>query len=107
VTDKPPLPERTFDAWPRIHADLTDGSDTARIIRLATSAADGWALGPDGPFKNPTLTLSEITGNVVREALLHLLELGLIDIDAERMRAAKGWPLRRGDFLPDSEETKP
>jgi len=97
---KPPLPTGTFDPWPRIAINTERGTDAARIIRLATRAADDWALGPNGVYKQPGMSLAEITGNCVAEALLHLLELGLVDIDADRLNAAKGVPCRRSDFLP-------
>jgi hypothetical protein len=91
---KPPLPERTFDPWPRIEVDTSEGSDFHRLNRIAGHAATGWALGPDGAY-TPGRTLADIVDNAVREALLHLLELGLIDIDAARMHAAPGWPTHR------------
>jgi len=97
---KPPLPTGTFAPWPRIEVDTERGTDAARIIRLATGAADDWALGPNGVYKQPGMSLAEITGNCVKEALLHLLELGLIDIDADRLNVARGVPCRRRDFLP-------
>lgn len=94
MTDKPPLPARTFDPWPRIDVDTTEGGDFHRLNRIAGHAATGWALGPDGAYAQQR-TLADIVDNSVREALLHLLELGLIDIDSERMWAASGWPTQR------------
>jgi hypothetical protein len=95
VTDqKPPLPERTFDPWPRIPIDTSEGSNFHRLNRIAGHAATGWALGPDGTYAQ-NLTLAETVDGAVREALLHLLELGLIDIDSQRMHAAPGWPTHR------------
>lgn len=88
-TDKPPLPARTFDPWPRITVDTSDDRDFHRLNRIAGNAATGWALGPDGAYAQ-SLTLAEVVDGAVREALLHLLELGLIDIDAQRMHAAPG-----------------
>lgn len=38
---------------------------------------------------------AEVVDHPAREALLHILELGLIDIDSERMHAAPGWPTHR------------
>jgi len=92
--EKPPLPARTFDPWPRIPVDTSSDSDFHHLNRIAGHAATGWALGPDGAYA-PNRTLADIVDNAVREALLHLLELGLIDIDSERMNAAPGWPTRR------------
>jgi hypothetical protein len=93
-TDKPLLPARMFDPWPRIPVDT--GPDTAfhHIDRIAGHAATHWALGPAGTYAQ-NLTLAQTVDGAVREALLHLLELGLIDIDAERLNAAPGWPMHR------------
>lgn len=95
MTDpKPPLPARMFDPWPRLEVDTTSGSDFYRLNRIAGHAATGWALGPAGAYAQ-NRTLAEVVDGAVREALLHLLELGLIDIDHERMHAAPGWPTQR------------
>lgn len=91
---KPPLPDRILDPWPRIPVDTSEGSDFHRLNRIAGHAATGWALGPDGAYAQQR-TLADIVDNSVREALLHLLELGLIDIDATRMHSAPGWPTHR------------
>ncbi|MFE7559648.1 hypothetical protein [Kitasatospora sp. NPDC057500] len=97
---KPALPARAFGPWPRIPVDTGEGTDAARLLRLAHSAATDWAISDTGVYKDPTLTMAAIVDHVLREGLLHLLELGLIDIDTDRMRAAKGIPLRRSDLLP-------
>lgn len=94
MTDKPPLPARMFDPWPRIPVDTNEGSDFHRLNRIAGNAATGWALGPQGAYAQH-LTLAEVVDGAVREALLHVLELGLIDIDSARMHAAPGWPNHR------------
>ncbi len=91
---KPPLPARMPDPWPRVDVDTTEGSDFHRLNRIAGHAATGWALGPEGAYAQQR-TLADIVDNAVREALLHILELGLIDIDSERMHAAHGWPTQR------------
>jgi hypothetical protein len=91
---KPPLPARTFGPWPRIDVDTSNDSDFHRLNRIAGHAATGWAVGPDGAYAQ-NLTLAEVVDGAVREALLHLLELGLIDIDSQRMNDASGWPTRR------------
>jgi hypothetical protein len=101
MPEKPPLPERLFDPWERIPVDQ-EASPFKEIRSLAVSAADDWLLGDDGPYKQPGMTGAQMTWRIVEEALLHLLELGLIDIDAERIAAAKGWPLSRTAFLPTS-----
>ena len=94
VNDKPPLPERMFDPWPRIPIDTREGSDFHHLNRIAGNAATGWALSPDGAYAKGR-TLADTVDHAVREALLHVLELGLIDIDSERMHAAPGWPTHR------------
>lgn len=92
--DKPPLPDRMLAPWPRITVDTSPGTDFHRIDRIAGHAATHWVLGPDGTYKQ-NLTLAETIDGAVREALLHLLELGLIDIDSDRLNAAPGWPVSR------------
>ncbi|MFJ7990349.1 hypothetical protein [Streptomyces sp. NPDC096351] len=94
VTAKPPTPAGLND-WERIPVDTRKGSDFAIIDRVASSAARAWAINsPDGPMKKPAPLMHAIDG-AVHEALLHLLELGVIDIDTDRLRGASGWPLRR------------
>jgi hypothetical protein len=106
-TDKPPIPTGFPFDWPRIPTDDADGTDAWQIIRIATRAGDQWAIGAHGPYQQPGMSLSEITGGVIREALLHLLELGLIDIDGDRMHSASGWPVRREQFLPAATPEEP
>lgn len=95
MVEKPPLPERMFDPFPRIPVDTSDGSPFATIRELAIGAAHGWAFGPDGPYKSPGQTHAQITRSEITDALLHLLELGFIDIDTDRLNAAPGWPIHR------------
>lgn len=92
---KPPLPVRMLDPLLRIAVDTADGSPFATVRELAISAAHRWMLGPDGPYRSPGQTGAQVTRAEITEALLHLLELGLIDIDTERLAAAPGWPLHR------------
>jgi len=99
VISKPPLPTRMFDPWPRIPIDTTADSDFHHINRTAGSAATGWAVGPEGAYAQ-NLTLAEVVDGAVREALLHLLELGLIDIDSDRLNAAPGLPTHRERTAP-------
>lgn len=94
MKEKPPLPSHTFGPWSRIPVDTSDGTDFHRLDRIAGQAATNWALGPEGTYKK-NLTLADTVSGAVREALLHILELGLIDIDSERMNAASGWPMQR------------
>lgn len=92
---KPPLPAGMFDPFPLIDVDTSDGSPFARILRLATGAARGWTFSADGPYKSPGQTGAQVTHMEITEVLLYLLELGLIDIDVERLEAAPGIPLHR------------
>jgi hypothetical protein len=82
---KPALPNGWAAPIERIHVDQSNGSDFREILRIATLAADTWSTGPDGPYKQPGMTLAQISQQQVAEALLQLLELGLIDIDSERL----------------------
>lgn len=97
---KPPIPARMFDDWPRIPVDTSRDSVFTRVERIAQGAAAGRVLGPEGPYKRPDQSLAEIVHGAVREGLLHLAELGLIDIDAERLDAAHGYPIHRNTFRP-------
>lgn len=97
MADKPPLPTALFGELARIPVDETEGSDFHEALRIGTFAADAWAMGPDGPYRHPEMTGANRTRHEVREALLHLLELGVIDIDGERLAALleHGVPLGR------------
>lgn len=94
---KPALPDSMFGAYPRISVDETENGDFHEVLRIATLAASAWATGPDGPYSHPEMTGAESTHCQVREALLHLFELGVIDIDSERLEAAlaHGVPIGR------------
>ncbi|PZG49862.1 hypothetical protein C1I98_11140 [Spongiactinospora gelatinilytica] len=92
---KPPLPTAHGEPIPRIQVDEREGGPFDQIRHIATIAVDLWSVGPDGPYYNPTQTRAETTRLQMREALLYLLELGLIDIDAERLAASRSWPARR------------
>lgn len=94
MTDKPSLPARAFDPWPRMTVDTSTGSDFHRLNRIAGDAATMWAVGPDGAYAQH-LTLAQIVDGAVHEALLHLLELGFLDIDHDRMNAAPAIPMHR------------
>lgn len=80
--DKPPLPAERFASWSRMEIDEAEGGDFDRIWRGATSAATG--LMVSGTVKYP-LSPYEIASAAVKEGLLYLLEMGLIDIDSERL----------------------
>jgi hypothetical protein len=72
---------------PLVVVDETEGSTFDRIRRIGVGAANGWALGPHGPYKRPGMTGADIAHGQVRTALLHLLELGLIRIDEDALEA--------------------
>lgn len=91
---KPPAPADWNSEWLRITVDPAD-TETAWTIKLAISAAHGWLLGPQGPFHCEGMTPANVTGEAVRQGLLHLLELGLIDIDRDRLNQATSFPLHR------------
>lgn len=81
ANSKPSLPE-PFGTWPRIPVNQAEGGDFDRIHRAATSAATG--LFVSGTMQLP-LTPYEIATAAMKEGLLYLLEMGLIDIDSERL----------------------
>lgn len=77
-----------------VEVDESEGSLFDRIRRIAEGAANGWALGPNGFYRQPGMTGADIAHGQVRAALLHLLELGLIRIDEQRlneMRMYQPW----------------
>ncbi|GAA2770462.1 hypothetical protein XF35_38940 [Streptomyces platensis subsp. clarensis] len=95
MTTKPPLPTDRLADWARIAVDTADQGDFAAINRIAGFAASSWTVNsPDGPLAKPMPLMQAVDG-AVREALLHLLELGLIDIDTDRLWAAHSWPMHR------------
>jgi hypothetical protein len=96
VTAKPAIPTDPFGEWTRIPVATAEGSDFAEILRTAIFVADHWLLGPDGPY-NTDQPQASVTRGTVREALLHLLELGFIDIDTDRLHAADWIPMQRDD----------
>lgn len=98
-TPKPPLPAAMFLDWPRIPVDTAENTPYAYINRIAGRAARNWALGPDGPYHREQ-PLAHVIDRAVSEALLHLMELGLIDVDTARINAAPGIPWTRHDFRP-------
>jgi len=84
MTTKPPIPANLGDPYPRIAVDQADGGDFDAIRRMATFATDGWVFSPDGA-RAKWLPPAQFHGALITEALLHLLELGVIDIDHDRL----------------------
>lgn len=95
--DKPAL--SPFGPFERIEVDETD-QDVALILMIAIASADDWMLGPEGPYQVEAMTNSARCEGMVRAALLHLLELGLVDIDVERCRSVFAYPLGRNSNRP-------
>lgn len=91
--NKPPVPEASGPDWPRIPLDESDPG-YRQILRAATFAADMWALGPDA---QRVATRADVTRGQIAEGLALLLELGVIDIDRERLAAwtKAGIPMNR------------
>lgn len=84
--------EGLMDDIERIVIDQSDGSDFADAQQVAVLAADMWAL--DNP---PVRTQAEYTRGLISEGLLHLLELGVVHIDGDRLRhlMSTGCPVQR------------
>lgn len=91
---KPPVIQSPMDHQERVSVDTSDGSPFEQLMRVAMSAADAWTFSDDGPYKT-SQTAAQAARSQVREAMLHLLELGLIDIDAERLTAMEWIPMDR------------
>lgn len=98
MPEKPPLPSDMFAPFRRTPFDTDTGSAFADALKIGTRAADGWMLSDEGPLK-VEMPLASVVGGAVREALLHLLELGFIDIDPEG--PARAWQ-RGARVVPDS-----
>lgn len=62
--------------------DESENSDAAVLLSVATSAADRYMLGPNGPMRNK-MPPADSTRGSVRAAVLYLLELGLITPNTE------------------------
>ncbi|MFE1767243.1 hypothetical protein ACFW81_23870 [Streptomyces angustmyceticus] len=75
MPEKPPLPTGMFDPFPRTPFDVSTGSAFADVLRIGARAAGGWMLSDEGPLK-VEMPLADVVGGAVREALLHLMELG-------------------------------
>lgn len=85
MTLKPPIPVALTADPERMPLDESEGGAFQRVLSIAVWSAESWFHGPDGPYACPEMTGSERTRGVLHEGLAHLLELGIIDIDAERL----------------------
>jgi hypothetical protein len=101
TTPKPPVPAAKFQDWPRIPVDTAEGSEHYQLTTIGRRVAHEWVMGPDGPYNNAEQTMTQTVRGLVGVTLLHLMELGLIDVDTERMAAAPGIPWALDDFRPD------
>jgi hypothetical protein len=91
MTGKPPYPANNpFAPWPWIPVDQTAGSDFQHLRRAAATAVDDFLLNGDAP--SPTAPRIEQMRAAVAEALLYLLEMGLIDIDEQKLTEYIGTP---------------
>jgi hypothetical protein len=91
MPDKPPLPTKWGEQITLMEVDESEGGTFSGLLQVATLAAHKWALGPGAL----AMTHAEETRGTVREALLYLLELGVIDIDEERFAAIPMFPVGR------------
>lgn len=94
TSTKPAFPDgwvAPTSAWPRIPVDQSDGSAYQRVAREAGFAATGLLVSPDGPLR-PGVAPVVIADAAIGEALLYLLEFGLIDIDEARLDEFLGRP---------------
>jgi len=101
---KPPVPAVKFLPWPRIPVDTADGSIHYQLTNIGRRVAYDWIMGPDGPYEHPEQSMSATVRGLVGVTLLHLLELGLIDVDTDRMAAADGIPWGLTDCRPNPTE---
>jgi hypothetical protein len=101
TTPKPPVPAVKFLDWPRIPVDTAEGRAHDQLTTIGRRVAHDWVMGPDGPYNHPEQNMTQTIRGLVGVTLLHLMELGLVDVDTERMAAADGIPWSLNDFRPD------
>jgi hypothetical protein len=101
---KPPLPAAKFKDWPRIPVPTEEGSLHYRLTTVARRPAAEWVMGPDGPYHHPDMSMAQTIRGAVAQALLHLMELGVIDVDTDRLDNPHGLPWSLTDFRPDEED---
>jgi hypothetical protein len=107
MTAKPTIPLGPSGHRPRIEVDTAEGSLFDQIHYMAVSAASLWTASDDGPFSNPHgpdgrgWTPHRVCDAQLHEALLYLMELGVIDVDAERLAQwqERGYPVDRRSLM--------
>ncbi|MFG3287330.1 hypothetical protein ACGF3G_00710 [Streptomyces sp. NPDC048179] len=104
---KPPLPVAQFHDWPRIPVNTAEGSRHDQMTSIGRRVATDWVLGPEGPYNRREQTMAQTIRGAVSAALLHLMELGLIDVDTARLDAAPGIPWGFNDCRPDRPDVIP
>ena len=99
MTDKPPVPAGAGHGWPVTPLDETD-PDYQQLIRIAASAAYTWTLTPAN--RSWTMSRAGVARGQIAEGVALLLELGVIDIDRERLAAwaVAGMPMNRRRVTP-------
>ncbi|MEW2302037.1 hypothetical protein AB0958_19025 [Streptomyces sp. NPDC006655] len=97
---KPPVPTVKFADWPRIPVDTTDGSPHNQLTTLGRRVAYDWIMGPEGPYQDPEQSMVTTVRGAVGAALLHLMELGLIDVDTDRLNGSDSFPWGLTDCRP-------
>lgn len=101
-TPKPPVPAVKFADWPRIPVDTAEGSLHHQLTTLARRPAHEWVTGADGPYSHAEQTMTQTVRGIVGAALLHLMELGLIDVDTDRLNSSESFPWGLTDCRPDT-----
>lgn len=101
AADKPPVPIVKFEGWPRIPVDTAEGSLHHQVTTIGRRAAYEWIMGPEGPYTHPEQSMPATTRGMVGAALLHLMELGLVDVDTDRLNSTDSFPWSLTDCRPD------
>lgn len=104
-TPKPPVPVHKFEEWPRIPVDTAEGGLHDRLTTLGRRPSHEWVMGPDGPYKQPEQSMVQTVRGIVGAALLHLMELGLIDVDVDRLNGSESFPWGLTDCRPAPGQT--
>lgn len=78
-----------------VEVDTSKDSSFAEVLSIAQSAAAHWYLSSEGPYAKPHMTPADAVAGAVRDGLLHLLELGLVDIDVPRLTELLWYPANR------------